>query len=229
MNAMAWRLLTLASFLFAACGQPGRDATRADTRTAVATASPAPPAFPLFEAVGHHAENAYDRIKTADWAAARASADSVTAAIRAAQPSDTAAHGADLQRSLAGLDSAVARRSRTAGLREANRLTELGALLAAPHHPPVPAAVTLLDYYGRELEIWAEAKNVPKLAKTASALGKTWRGLRPRVLERGGKAEAARFDRILARVSVARTAAQYAATATPVLDEVDALEAVFKR
>lgn len=45
--------------------------------------------------------------------------------------------------------------------------------------------------------------------------------------ERGGGTEAARFSRRMGRLGAARNASDYAARATPVLDEVDNLERVF--
>lgn len=69
--------------------------------------------------------------------------------------------------------------------------------------------MTVLDYHGRELEIWAEAADAAKLRETASAIQDTWKRLRPRVVSRGGNAEAAAFDRerySLSRVASSRTA-----------------------
>ncbi|MEA3245815.1 MAG: hypothetical protein U9Q74_06635 [Gemmatimonadota bacterium] len=184
---------------------------------------------PFYEVVGSRAEDAYDQVKASQWTAAQASVDTLTAALRAAQPLDTAGHGDSLRSGLEALSAAIVSHARADAVRLANHLTEIGAALSEPHNPQVPAAVARLDYYGRELEIWASARDDRKLAQTGTAMAATWRELRPRVVAAGGATAAARFDSLTARVSAARTVAAYAAAAAPVLDAVDALEAVFKR
>jgi hypothetical protein len=211
----------------AACGGGG-NANFADT-TATTVAFVEAPATPFYEIVGHHAENAYDQVKAANWPAARAAVDSLNAAMRSSRAQDTLDHGTDLRAALARLDTAVTRRARGQGLRDANQLTQLGAAMAAPHNPPVPTSVTMLDYFGRELEIGAEARDAGQLSRAASGIREAWTGLRPQVVAHGGTAEAVRFDRVVADVAAARTPAQYGRTATPVLDQVDALEIVFTK
>ena len=234
-------LLILASLATtAACRRESggeRDA-RAPGNAVTATPSPAPdtartaantvPAS--VEAIGHHAENIYDMAKLGDWARARAATDSLRAAIDALPAPATADAGREAVSTTFGeLDRAVARKDRTAALRASNRLTELGAHLSAAYQPQVPSEVTLLDYYGRELEIWAAAGDRAKLRETASAMRRTWDALRPRLDARGGSAEAAHFEALVAQVEAAATPRDYARLATPVLDAVDSLEQVFKR
>jgi hypothetical protein len=224
-NRPAWALLLIAT---AGCGRAESDSKPSDTLTASA-ASTRTPATPFYAVLGHHAEQTYDYIKAADWAKARASLDSITAAARGARAQEIFGHERDVTESLARLDTAVAQRSRLQGVREANRLTQLGALLAAANDPPIPASVTMLDFYGRELEIGAEANDTAKLSNASMAIKNIWEQQRPLVVARGGTAEAARFDSVVANVTAARTPAQYARAATPLLDDVDALEAVFSK
>lgn len=224
------RVVTLATatmLVAAACGGNGETDSDRDSDALGAGRAPAssvPGVPPAIDALGHHAENAYDMAKASDWAKASASVDSLETAVAADTAARTAT-GAALQQ----LRGAVAARDRRAALVAANWLTELGARLSAPHAPTVPADVTLLDYYGRELEIWAAASDLPKLRATSDAIGRTWEGLRVRVEQRGGSAEAARFGALVQRLRQARTVPEFAALATPILDDVDVLEAVFKR
>lgn len=176
------------------------------------------------DAVGHHAENAYDMVRANDWAKARASVDSLEAAV-VADSGTRAAIGPTTQQ----LRGAVAGRDRHAALVAANRLTEIGARMSERYAPAVPADVTLLDYYGRELEIWAASSDLAKLRETGNAITDTWEALRARVEQRGGTTEATRFGGLVHRIGQARTVSEFAALATPILDEVDALEGVFKR
>jgi hypothetical protein len=55
----------------------------------------------------------------------------------------------------------------------------------------------------------------------------TWDDLRP-AIESHSAAEAKTFDGLVARVESAKTPAQYAREATPVLNEVDTLEKIFQ-
>jgi hypothetical protein len=176
---------------------------------------------PSIEAIGHHGENAFDMVKAGNWAAARASTDSLHLLVDSIPGSATIA--------VRELNLAIANRDRAAALRASNRLTELGARLSEPYHPAVPVEVMLLDHQGRELEIGAAAGDDGSLRRTAATLRRTWATVRPQVVARGGANEAARFDTLVTRVESATTPAQYASLATPVLDAVDSLELVFTR
>lgn len=230
----------LALLLAGACGPQRTDgATDSAARGVTVTTSNALPASdPVpggVAGVGHHGENVYDMAKAGKWPAARASTDSLRAAMAAipdtgaAQTRSARSARAQLETTLASLDRAVTSRNSTDALRASNQVTELGARLAAPYNPRVPADVTLLDYYGRELEVWAAAKDMDKLRSTAAAMRQTWDALRAQLEARGGGAEAGRFESLVARVQNATTPAAYGALAGPVLAEVDNLEAVFTR
>jgi hypothetical protein len=77
------------------------------------------------------------------------------------------------------------------------------------------------------LEVWAQAQDANKLQATAREMRQTWDGLRPSIETRSAT-EAKKFDGLIVRVESARTPAEYARIATPVLDEVDNLEKLFQ-
>lgn len=227
MNTNALRLIAVGTVLVAACS---RDSTpRARDTLAQSVVSTSARGAPLFEIVGTQGENAYDNVKVADWKAARASVDSLSEAISIAAVGDTTSHGAEIKEAVASLDTAVTLQSRIRGLTAANQLTRIGASLPGAATTPIPAAVTLLDFYGRELEIGAETKDAQRLARTAADIRTTWTDVRPLVLSHGGAAEAASFDALVARVMAAKVPTEYASVALPFLDHVDSLEAVFTR
>ena len=62
----------------------------------------------------------------------------------------------------------------------------------------------MLDYYGRELEIWSATENIAKLKTTASEMRRTWDAVRPSILSRGGTAPQ-KFDALVARVEAAKS------------------------
>jgi hypothetical protein len=202
--------------------------------TAVLAGAPSPvsatrPKASAIEDLGHYAENAYDQAKVADWTKARASVEALKAAagrLGPAERKETALAG-QLDGALSALDKAVARRDKPAAMREANLLTRLDAELSRPSKPVVPADVTLLDYYGRELDIWASARDEAKLRSTVVGMGTTWRGLRPQVLARGASAVASRFDSLVKKAESTRGVDELARLSTPILDEVDNLEHAF--
>jgi hypothetical protein len=196
---------------------------------AAQTAAAAAPAASAIEDVGHYAEDAYDQAKSADWAKGRASLQSLRAAARrlgAAQRKD-AALARQFDGAVSGLDKAVSTRDQPAAMREANLLTRLAGEISRPSRPAVPVDVTLLDYYGRELEIWASARDEARLRSTVEGMGTTWRRLRPQIVARGGSAVASRFDSLVEGAKSATGVDAFARLATPILDEVDNLENVF--
>jgi hypothetical protein len=200
--------------------------------TVLAGQSPAAASRPrpsAIEDLGHYAEDAYDQAKLADWTKGRASVEALKAASRRLSPAEKkdASLAGQLDRAVTSLDMALTRRDKPAAMREANLLTRLDAELSRPFKPAVPADVTLLDFYGRELEIWSSARDAAKLRSTVADMATTWRGLRPQVVAKGGAAVASRFDSLVKQAQSASSVDTLARLATPILDEVDNLEKVF--
>lgn len=223
-------LLVTSALLFglAGCGDAADEDSAAARETpadgeaasssATSTASTAVP--------GELAENIYDAVKAGDWTTATAKLDSLQAAVAGPPVGQAEFDRAELDR----LQGAVAAQDRVPALEASNALTRDFARATAAASP-IPEEIVLLDYYGRELEIGAAEGDagMERLRQTAADIRSTWDAVRPRVVERGGDAEASRFDGVVQRTEAARTPADYAEVATPVLDEVDRLEAVFMR
>jgi hypothetical protein len=179
--------------------------------------------------VGDYGENLYDLVKASDWPKA---VDKFKALKEAAKLLSTDLKGADLKRldtALTTLDKAVPAKDRQTALLQANQVTLIAADLVEPYNPPVPAAVTRLDHYGRELEIWAAARDSGKLKTSGDALRTTWDKLQPTVKARGGEAEAKKFSGLMTQVAAAKSVDDYAKLVQPILDEVDNLEKVFTK
>lgn len=175
-----------------------------------------------------YGENAYDYAKAKDWKSADATLISLTQAAKemhAQVASRNVAEGR-IDATIATLGRAIAARDQQAAMREANQVTRRTADLTAAYSPTVPVAVARLDYYGRELEIWAQARDVGKLRATAAAMRREWDALRP-ILETRGAAEAKTFESLVAQVEAANAPAEYARLAQSVLEEVDNVEKVF--
>jgi hypothetical protein len=223
-----WRVKTLGGLALIALSTSGLSAPAAAQADSSSPAKPGVPK-PLADA-GEYGENLYDYAKMNDWKHAEARLVALRTAVGKVRSESGVSGMAEdrLQRTVAALNRPVARKQRLTVMREANQVTLDVADLTAVYRVSVPVEVTRLDYYGRELEIWAEAGTMARLKATAAGLRHQWDSVRPRV-EVKGAAEAEKFGALVARVERARTPKEYARLASPVLEEVDNLENVFRR
>ena len=177
---------------------------------------------------GEYGENVYDYAKANDWKNANTKVAALKDAVKKVRTDvkNQSAAVDSLDAKAAALDRAVTAKDRQAAMREANQVTIEVADMTAAYKLTVPVEVTKLDYYGRELEVWAQAQDANKLQSTAREMRRTWNSLRPSV-EAHKAAEAKKFDALVAQVESAKTSADYARVATPVLNEVDNLEKLF--
>jgi ribosomal protein S20 len=231
MTLIAVAALTLASCQKKAPEQQTTTTTLAMAKpsTATATQPPLPPPSAATEEIGHYAENLYDWARTGDWAKAQADLTALRTAVANFRSTGQATdqHGAN--ELLATIDKAVQAHDARALMHAANDMTRAAAEISRQFDPKVPVEVTLLDYYGRELELWAEEGNTVKLNETRSKLRETWDKVRPAVVAKGGNTEAAQFDALVAQLTNAKTVKDFAVTAKPILDNIDLLENVFTR
>jgi hypothetical protein len=177
---------------------------------------------------GEYGENVYDYAKANDWknasvkvAALRDAAKTVRADVK----KQTAAVDR-LDTNVAALDRAVTAKDRQATMREANQVTLDVADMTTAYKLTVPVEVTKLDYYGRELEVWAQAQDANKLQATAREMRRTWDLLRTNVAAKNAT-EAKKFDALVTQVESAKAPGDYPRVATLVLNEVDNLEKLF--
>jgi hypothetical protein len=175
-----------------------------------------------------YGENVYDYAKAKEWKRADATLKSLLQAaekmhIEVADQNTAKSHIDDAN---AALRKDIAAKDQQAAMRDANQITLDVANITAAYSPTVPVAVTKLDYYGRELEIWAQAGDIGKLKATVAAMRREWNALRPSVQSRRAT-EASRFEALVSQVEAATAPAEYARLATSLLDEVDNLEKVY--
>jgi hypothetical protein len=218
---------------FNACSASSPD--RANTNKAATPATPSPiltktESVPASLAnAGEYGENIYDYAKANDWKNATVKLAALKDAIREVHTdvkNQSTAVG-HLDTNVAALDRAVTAKDRQAAMQQANQVTLDVANLSSAYKLSVPVEVVKLDYYGRELEVWAQAKDANKLLATARELRQTWDSLRPTIATKSAT-EAKKFDALVAQVESGKTPADYERAATPVLDEVDNLEKLFQ-
>jgi hypothetical protein len=232
-------LTVLSLIIVGGCSSSGK-ATTTDTAKVATMSKPAASAeiseraadsiqaagVPLAVAsVGNHGEDLYDEVKASSWTKAGAIMDSLDKAATALTPGERT----QLTVVLDTLRKSIMSHNREAAIETANKVTFIAAQLTEAYHPKMPADVVRLDYYGRELEIWAAQKNMPKLSATANDLRQTWERVKPNVLAHGGSAAAAKTDGLVAQLVTAKSPADYARVAKPFLDIVDELEKPFEK
>jgi hypothetical protein len=178
---------------------------------------------------GEYGENVYDFAKANDWK----NADIKLAALKSSVKNvrtDVKNKSAALdhfEAQVAALDRAVTAKDRQAAMREANQVTREVADMTTAYKLTVPVEVTKLDYYGRELEVSAQARDANRLQATAREMRQTWDSLRPSI-QAHSATEAKTFEALVAQVESANKPADYARLATHVLNEVDNLEKLFQ-
>jgi hypothetical protein len=117
---------------------------------------------------GEFAENVYERAGANDWNGAASSAKALGETVRKVRAD--VKHRSDVKDALGGhalaTDRAVGEHNRWVAMREANQVTlALAELTASYRLEEVPVQSMRLDYYGRELEIWAEVQDVAQLRR----------------------------------------------------------------
>jgi hypothetical protein len=130
------------------------------------------------------------------------------------------------------LDSIAPRASLARVSLAANQISALMPELYGHYKDPVPPDVLKLDYLDREAQLRSLAGDEASVPPAVSALSSTWTSLRPRVIDVGGRAVAARYTRHvvsmrgLARASDPEALQKQAAKG---LDLVDELEHQFRK
>jgi hypothetical protein len=241
-------LATTAAIVLGACSSGSKDTSRtprdsalhaaavtaaasstAEARVDSAASATMPPAL---ASVAEFGENIYDAAMSRSWTSSRAMLDSLYRSELALRPllaSRPSSEATRLPLVIDSLRQALTARNRDAALETSNRVTYLAAQMSAAYHPQPPAEIALLDYFGRELQVWSAQGNQARLTETAAAIRRTWGSVRSDVVQHGGSVAAARMDTLVTHVASAKTPAEYALVATPILDHVDVLESVYAK
>jgi hypothetical protein len=132
-----------------------------------------------------------------------------------------------LKRTITDLEKALATKCHLDTMRYANRITLIAATVAVPYKPRIPTEVSLLEYNGRELEIWSGVKRVDKLSGIAIRMHLAWQTLMPRLIENNGGKELKYFTDLMRHLEQARTAEEYDRVSKQILAGTTTLEAVF--
>jgi hypothetical protein len=233
-NTASLGVVAVVTFLLiwtSACSSGSPGAAKANNAAAPRASTAAPTAAsvpaPLANA-GEYGENVYDFAKANDWKNTNLKLAALKDAVKNVS-ADLKSQSAAVDRlaaNVAALDRAVAAKDRQAAMREANQVTIDVADMTTAYKLKVPVEVTKLDYYGRELEVWAQAQDANRLQATTREMRATWDSLRPTIAAKSAT-EAKKFEVLVAQVESAKAPAEYTRVATQVLNEVDNLEKLF--
>lgn len=183
------------------------------------------------EIIHHHAEDIYDLAKANKWKSVERT---VGALKKAGQTLGTLPNEESamllprLSRTITGLEESIAARKRIDAMRLANKITLIEAAMAEPLKPRVPTNVGLLDFYGRELDMWSEARDMERLSYIVVRMHLAWQTLIPQFSTQNDLRFIKRFAEILKRLDLATTPEEYGRLAAQVRDEVDDLEKAFR-
>jgi hypothetical protein len=183
-----------------------------------------------FAKIGEYGEDLYDFAKASQWR----KADRFLTRLQKSYSGLNSSSGSNsglisrLGQRISALSQAIGSRDAANASQVANQITFDAAKFTAQANAPVPLAVTLLDYYGRELELGSTLGNLSVIQKNVGTIRQTWNAVRSSVLDNDGASEVKTFDGLIKRLKVDQSFAQYGRLATMILDEVDHLETVFR-
>jgi hypothetical protein len=183
-----------------------------------------------FAKIGEYGEDLYDFAKASQWRKADKFLNRLQKSYSSLDTSSGSNSGliSRLGQRIGALSQAIGSRNSGTASQVANQITFDAAKFTAQANAPVPLAVTLLDYYGRELEFGSTLGNLSIIRKNVGTIRQTWNAVRSSVLDNDGASEAKTFDGLVKRLKVDQSFAEYGRLATVVLDEVDKLETVFR-
>jgi len=134
-----------------------------------------------------------------------------------------------LDRTIAALENALSSKNRFDTMRYANRITLIIAVVTVPFNPIIPTEVSLLEYNGRELEIWSERKNMNKLSNTVIRMHLAWQTLMPKLIEHNGLKTLKHFSEVMEHLEFAKTPEEYSRLSRQALIEAEASKAIFAK
>lgn len=178
--------------------------------------------------VGSAAEEIYGLVKGGRWKHADGKLEALKKGeqpLKGIQNEESSLLLPRLVKTTTDLEEALGARNRMDSLRFANRLTFIEAVMAGSLESPMLTNMNLLDYFGRELEIWSEAKNLDRLSNLVVRMHLTWQSLMPQLITDGcGTKHVKKFSEIMKNLELAKTPEEYGRLAGRVSEEIDSLD-----
>ncbi|HOX27559.1 MAG TPA: hypothetical protein PLQ76_00240 [bacterium] len=153
----------------------------------------------------------------------------------------TAALNSDLARIIGGddakkvntaldaIEKAAADKDKKSALEAANQLTFLAINIAGRYNPAIPVGISLLEYFGRELQLGAAAKDTARINAAIKNIRNTWDMVKGPVREHGGVVEEKAFSLLVLGLEKAGSSSAIVSLYPRVIEQVGRLEKVFEK
>jgi|GEM_PF-6004753 len=189
-----------------------------------------PDALKAVDTIGQTSEDLYDDVRSEQWQKASEKMPILKQANSDLKASELS-KGSDqyVSRLTNDLDKHIQQQKRLPAMESANELTRISMDLGEPVAATLPKELSLLDYYGRELEIGAMSNDQNKLHSATRDIKSTWSKLKPKVQEQGKAGEEKQFDQLVKKLEKAKSNQEYQQLATQILEQVDHLGGLFSK
>ena len=181
--------------------------------------------------IGEYGEDIYGYAQTGKWGKANADLKQLNRTFgkyKSSNGSTDSAFATGLGKQIQTLSQSIGGRDRFSSMQTANLITYKTVKFTSAQNAPLPSEVTLLDYYGRELEIGSLFNNTNQIQSSVSKIRGAWNAVRSSLIEAGGDTQSKTFDNLVGSLEQHHSLNQYSKLAIAVLDKVDGLENVFK-
>ena len=228
-NTIGSLLIAAVFFATAAAGgnPPLQTGCTADPASISRTpAADRPPAALL--QIGNSAVDLFGAAQASDWSRADIALQSLNEAMREAGvdlPRQDLV--AKLQANLAAVADGTSSRESIATMAAANAMTQIVAELSAQYKPAVPYDVSMLGYYGRQIELGIASDRPADSRRAAVDLATVWDRVEPEIVRRGYADAARRFTDVIAELVGASQSRDFASPAKAELAAVEGLERIF--
>lgn len=186
-----------------------------------------PPA--ALKQLGDIASALFEAARAADWQEASIqlrAMDEATHSLPMRLPDSDA--DAQLRSRITAVHRNVNERRVVASMEHANAITRLVAEISGRFQNSVPLEISMLSYYGRQLELGAVSRRPAVWKKATTDLRTTWNSIEPKVLQRGDTADAKQLTDIVAQLDGDRRPADVASTAHAELATAAKLRQMFE-
>jgi hypothetical protein len=174
---------------------------------------------------GNAARYLFDAARDSRWDAAALQLDALQ---KAARDLPGNAGPADLRRSLGKrvreLTDSVPRHQQLQAMQAANDITRITADLIARFPSQLPAQIPLLEYFGRQLEIGAAARQPAVVKRATRDLRQTWNEIETELLRHGRSDDVRRITDLVVSLEGTTDLSHVEQLATQELDDVHHLE-----
>ena len=189
-----------------------------------------PEALKVVDTIGQTSEAVYDDIRAEQWQQASEKLSYLKKADDELKSSQLS-KGSDqyVSRLTNDLDKQIQEKKRVPAMESANQLTRAAMDLGEPVEATLPKELSLLNYYGRELEIGALGNDKNKMHSATNDIKNIWPKLKPKVEAQGQTEKEAQFDQLVKKLEKAKSKEEYQQFATQILEQVDQMGGKFSK